>query len=521
MEMRCPKCDNEDLTRNGKADSSRNQRWRCKGCGHRTTNPCGVGAESMFKDELPDADRYVITAAQNATGIHRGFFRALKKYCEHNNAALIVVPFRYRNPTSVWSNADESQDWWNEELQDYLYDGRLFINENLQLLADIKVTPTAVTPLSGFETITQGDSGIIAHPKIEMRCIATPANKLPKMMMTTGACTLMNYTDTKAGKKAEFHHSFGAIVVEVDGKQFHARTINAMKDGSFMEIAGGKVNKYTGNKVTRQAGIEALVMGDTHVDFIDPDVFVATFDIDGIVPTLKPKILVWHDLLDFYCRSHHSDAFTTVAKAKEGRDDVRAEITRAVNFIVDYTPKKVISVLVPSNHHDHLERWLNEGDWKEEGINAETYLETALAVVRSTKIGSGGAEWQDPFHWWVDKLAPKHKFKLLPRDESFTTKGIELSMHGDQGLNGGRGSLLSLSKIGVKSIIGHSHTPGIRDGCYQVGTSSVLRRDWNSGPSSWMNTHCLVYPNGKRSLINIINGAWRLSDIPSIAGATV
>lgn len=30
------------------------------------------------------------------------------------------------------------------------------------------------------------------------------------------------------------------------------------------------------------------------------------------------------------------------------------------------------------------------------------------------------------------------------------------------------------------------------------------------GASSWLNTHCLLYANGKRSLINVIDGEWRL-----------
>ena len=298
----------------------------------------------------------------------------------------------------------------------------------------------------------------------------------------------------------------------MDGKIFHTRQINAMRDGSFCELAGG-VRRYTGNKVTKLPGVEALVMGDTHVDFIDPGVFEATFGDAGMIKALKPKKLVWHDLLDFYSRSHHSTALNDVAKAKAGRDNVREEIERAVNFIVDNTPKNTVSVVVASNHNDHLEKWINEGDWKEEGINAEAYLETALAIVRSTEIGPGGATWEDPFHWWIDKLAPGNKFTLLRRDKSEQAKGIEVSMHGDRGLNGARGSLLSLSKIGVKSIIGHSHTPGIREGCIQVGTSSVLRRDWNSGPSSWMHTHAIVYPNGKRTLINMINGEWRFTEV--------
>ena len=49
------------------------------------------------------------------------------------------------------------------------------------------------------------------------------------------------------------------------------------------------------------------------------------------------------------------------------------------------------------------------------------------------------------------------------------------------------------------------------DGVYQVGTSSRLKLEYNSGPSSWLHTHCCIYPNGKRTLITIIDGQWRAS----------
>lgn len=508
----CRKCGAADSFRkHGKADSSKNQRYSCRNCGFRTTTPWDQHAPSLFKEELPEGySRYVITAAQNATGLFRPFWRALLKYCEANNAALIVVPFRYRNPTSMWTRDQQDDDWWNEEVVEHLYQGRFWLAEKLAIMADIPITPTKVSPLAGFDSITGGASGIFGHPKLEMKCIATPQNKLPKMIQTTGAVTKRNYIPSVAGKKGEFHHTYGATVVEVNGDVFHTRQINAMDDGSFMEIAGGSVKRYTGNTIKKVAGVEALIMGDTHVDFIDTEVEEATFGKDGIIAKLKPKKLVWHDLLDFFSRSHHTNALGDIAKAKSGRDNVQGEVVRAIDFIVDNTPKGTKSVLVPSNHNEHLGKWINEADWKEEGENAEFYLETALAMVKSATVDPEfGIVYDDPFHYWVNKLAPKHKFTLLHRDTSDQAKQIELSMHGDLGPNGARGSLMNLSKIGVKSIIGHSHTPGIREGVHQVGTSSVLRRDWNSGPSSWMHSHSLVYPNGKRTHVNIINGTWR------------
>jgi len=125
-----------------------------------------------------------------------------------------------------------------------------------------------------------------------------------------------------------------------------------------------------------------------------------------------------------------------------------------------------------------------------------------------------GVVSDDPFASWMKQNLPnslKKRITFLARDESFRIHGIELCLHGDRGLNGARGSAKSLSKIGAKIVIGHSHTPCIEKGAYQVGTSTRLNLEYNrDGPSSWLNTHCIIYKNGKRALINIINGRWRI-----------
>ena len=82
-------------------------------------------------------------------------------------------------------------------------------------------------------------------------------------------------------------------------------------------------------------------------------------------------------------------------------------------------------------------------------------------------------------------------------------------MHGHLGPNGARGSARNLSRIGTRSIIGHSHSPNIWQGVYQVGTSSKLRLHYTAGPSSWFHTHAVVHPNGRRQMIHIVEGHWR------------
>ena len=91
--------------------------------------------------------------------------------------------------------------------------------------------------------------------------------------------------------------------------------------------------------------------------------------------------------------------------------------------------------------------------------------------------------------------------KCLGRDESCIINKIELSNHGDRGLNGAKGSLNSYSKLNTKLTIGHSHTPGRMDGAIQVGTSTILRPDYVEGPSSWRQAHSIGHVDGKRQLI--------------------
>ena len=452
--------------------------------------------------------RYVITAAQNATPVHKRFFATLRTYCRRRGAQLIVIPYRYKNPTAFWSKVADSDDWWAPELAPYLLDRRIELNPHLTLLADIKTQPTASSPLAGFETLAGARSAIIGHPKIELTTVATPQQKLPKILTTTGAVTQPNYIPSKAGKKGEFHHTFGASVAEIDGDVFHLRQINALPDGSFCDLA----HEYCG-KNSFSARAEALDMGDTHFWFIDPGVSKATFDgRASIVGSLKPKALVWNDVLDFYPRNHHhrGRVFIDYVKHHAGKDNVEREIDETCAFIDRVTPPGARNVFVFSNHPDALRRWVEESDPREDPENCVFWARTFQAMCEGSRWTDTGARTIDPFAYWaMRKLKTARQAKFLARDESHTIKGIEVGYHGHRGPNGARGTRGAFGKVGVKTIIGHSHSPGIKDGVYQVGTSSRLNLEFVEGPSSWLHTHAVIYRNGKRSLINIVEGKWR------------
>lgn len=523
---KCPKCKRNSLRKDGFTPSDK-QRWCCqrRRDGERqicysTTNPDAPYRDQSSTAKEPDENprfarklsgikRFIITAAQNATPIHDGFFASLMNYCDFNDAELVVIPLRYKNVTSRWAQSQENAEIWDTAVVPYLYNQRKKLNENLVLVADVKTQPTAMTPLSRFDSLTGPESGIIGHTKVQMKTIAVPAGRYPKLLMTTGACTVKNYTDTKAGKVGEFHHSLAAVVVEIVGKKFFVRHVSATQDGSFIDLK----KEYTPSGVAAAEPALALVFGDTHRAFIDKKVEKCTYEKGGMIDVLDPEHLVFHDLHDGYARNPHhvKDPFSEIAKRSVSMHLVREEVVEDVAWLARVVGKRK-GIVVPSNHDNFFARWIMDMDWRQDPDNAEMYLETALEMVRSVKMTDAGASRIDPFIYWVDRLKGNAPIRCLDRDESFVLGGIELSLHGDQGPNGSRGSRTNLRRIGVKTIVGHSHSPGIEEGCYQAGTSTPLKLEYNTGPSSWLQAHVILYANGKRAILPIIDGEWCFDD---------
>lgn len=460
---------------------------------------------------------YVITSAQNETPTFKPGLESLKQYCKHKDSELIVVPFRYKNPTNIFSidnindevNENNINDWWDEDVLPYLCDSRIELNENLILFADIKIRPTATNPLSGFNSLGGNKSVILGHTKLSLKTIPVTSGSKPKILTTTGCITVPNYTESKEGKKGDFHHSYSAIVVEIDDNIFYIRQLNITNDGSFIDLD----YEYTPTGVKKAPPALAIVMGDTHVQHVDPDVLYATFeDKESIYNLLQPKYLVWHDLLDFNSKNHHhkNEPFINYMKHLSQINNVKNEVYNAFELVNKYS-KNSINIFPFSNHPEALTRWIKETDWKIDPTNAEFYLETALVMLKNTKLRKGGTETLDPFTYWGKKILNKPENSIfLSKTQPFLIDDIDVSNHGHLGSNGSKGSIKVYSSLGRKTIIGHGHGPGIEGGSYQVGTSSYYELDYVGGPSSWLHTHCVIYANGKRSLIIIIGNKFKI-----------
>jgi hypothetical protein len=469
--------------------------------------------------------RYILTSAQNNTNVHPAVWDSILKLADHYGAQIFVSTILYANRSHWQQNLDKSvagkraekgergkaELWFDPAVVPYLNNDRVEIAKGLVWCGELNIIPTAARPLSGLEVYTGRASMIVPHTHVAMQSIATVGGAA-KLNFTTGTVTQRNYIQRKEGFKAEFHHCYGGLLVEVDDEgHWWVRQLTADSDGTIydldVKVSGGKVT--TGNRV------EAITFGDVHVANIDRDVAKATWGKGGMVDKLRPKYQILHDVLDFYSRSHHTlkDPYKAFKRHMEGAADVAKEVADCGNFIAQVANKSEHVVVVDSNHDRHLDRWLRENDGRFDPLNAAFWSWLNHEVVNHIKTTKSEPHLL-PFAFDKLNLATAENITFLDTDTSFVicpdqAGGIECALHGDQGANGARGGIRQFAKMGRRSNIGHSHSAGIDGGAWQTGTKSKLKLEYNHGLSSWSHSDIVTYPNGKRAVITFFNNKWR------------
>lgn len=466
---------------------------------------------------------YMLTSAQNNTKLHDKTWASGINLAKHYDAEIKVSTFTYIGLEGSEKRGTEKKDTMGLKVEDRWYDPRIipYISDEFQQLAPGLVwcghsntLPTASDPLRGTQSLNGRASGIWPHTRIEMRPVATAQGEATKFNFTTGAITLRNYIQKRAGIAAEFYHCFGFMLVAVDSEgNWWCRQLNADSDGNIYDLdllaTPEGVFEWIDEK---KGGLEGLVYGDIHRSKIDETIRDATWGEGGLVDFLKPKVQVFHDLLNFN-PSHHSrkDPHEMYKQRKRAEDLVYEEIEGDGSFL-DWTHRPWSrEVVVDSNHHRHLDRFLKEVDWRDDLNNAHTILEMNLAWLEA--IDAGEEDDFLAYEWQIRKMGyGKHAhFMNLTSEKPAKLSlilcpgsggGIEVGAHhGDRGPNGSRGTPANLSKMGRKNVIGDKHSPGIWGGTYVAGMTGKMRQGYNIGPGSWAAAHVPIYPNGKRQVL--------------------
>jgi len=490
MTKYCPKCSSDNiLKQEGRFSVSGNQRWRCATCTATTTTPLDVLPQILPKmkmKRLRASKFFVITSAVNDTDLVPGALESFLQLANHCNGELLIIPTQYKNPTAFSKGAQVSYRWPSEILP-YLCNSDVMLNKSLCIKGDTKINQTAANPLSGFAAAGTTVSEIYGHGQMALEMVANPRNEMPKMLHTTGSISQKNYGNSVAGKKAAHHHTIAAVIVEIKGSKFWTREVNFDGEGVqdlniYHKPTGSQVRKYTA----------AVVYGDTHVDTLPKKTGTM---LNNVSLNLEAEYNVYHDLHNHTRGSHHNrgNTITNWRLAISNQLCIREELLKAVKFLED----KVNPHVVDSNHDRHLNQWFNR--FKPSGddlVNLDLYFELT-GLLRESTVGD------NLFRLFIEKHLDNVVFTNC--NEPFMIAGVDCSQHGDRGPNGSRGSARSLSKAGHKMVIGHSHSCAWVKGVVQVGVSD-LNHHYANGMSSWTNSHCIIYKNGKRSLFHIVDG---------------
>lgn len=496
--------------------------------------------------------RFILTSAQTETAIHEEFLTNLEAYRDYlakdGPCEIMISGYTY-NKKMYRGHAKDGDDRGKHEkepshhyrVSPYVSNDRIRLGDKVDYCGEMNTQPTAVTPLSGFETYTKHRWGIFPHAKVQLQSVPTMKHAPAKLNMTTGSITLPNYVKKKAGIKAAFHHEVAALLVEMnDAGVFFCRHLFAEPDGSFMDLdvrVETRIdNSVRGNTpiITARHRIASINWGDLHVAQIDPIVAKACFgyyplddkgrgngrrwgyaasdDPMTILDALRPSYQFFHDVCDFQARNHHNlrDPHHMFSLYVDGADSVETELHEVGDFIQQTRRDFCQTVIVESNHDLALKRWLKEADYRHDPRNAEFFLacqRRTYQSIREREHNFSVFEYVLTDHF--DDISCEG-VRFLREDESFTVMDIEKGMHGHLGANGARGAPKQFTRAGAKSTTGHTHAAQIIDGAYVAGTTSKLDMGYNKGLSGWSHSHVVTLHNGHRQIITMQGAKWRL-----------
>lgn len=477
--------------------------------------------------------RYLLTCAQSNTYLNDQVWETLLQIKKYYGAELMVSRFSYNK--SAYLNrgnlqkpgafddidedhafTDDHKQWFDPRVVKYAQDGRYALAPGLVFCAEMNILPTAVRPLSSLETYTGRKSAVIPHVKFAMDSIASSNNEPAKFNYTTGTVTYKNYLQKKAGQKAEFHHCYGALLVEVDCQgDWWVRQLNADRQGRIYDVGdrqdGCILFDGREKKPKFKQRVEAINWGDIHVAeaLYDPDTIEVNWGAGGMLDVLRPKYQFGHDTFSFLSRNHHDekDSHRLFEKFINGEDGVEKELLLTGHFINLRMLREWCKVIIVDSNHDRaLQKWLNSANYKTDPMNRIIFLELELRLSRAIQAKEQGfhlLEYALETHASVD---PK-VVRFLREDENFiicrdASGGIESGNHGHLGSNGAKPAPQQFAKMGRRQNTGHTHSAGIIDGVYTSGVTGKPKRfKYRKGPSSWSQSDIVTYPNGKRTIV--------------------
>lgn len=444
--------------------------------------------------------------------LYKPGFASVRTWQKHKKGELVILPMRAHMPA-----LHGQPSYYDPELRrfEHCFANEFQFNDNLRAL-DVHLNPQQIYPLTGLHRIRGGKSYVIvdgkpiptrftqslifATPKQDKEPIATGNGTKARDLYGCGTICLPEYLPNRVGRIAEDGHVLGGLIVEWDDDKFWVRQVQFAADGSFCDIDG---NRYNPDGTVEKVRAKALRMGDLHGGLEDHMVLDSQIRLAGVV---QPEEVYAEDVFDGGSGSHHVEKllFTRATRPNPFRalEDELAYDARLLDMLHGRFKSRL--VIVASNHHDFLMKW----------IERAAYIKEPQNYILGHRIVVELADGRDPLRLRLD---PKDRYEWLEEETDRYVEGVQMGAHGHLGVDGARGSPAELEKTFGSAMIGHLHYSRIVGKLFVVGHSSVARHGYNRGPSRWSPCPGVVWPGGQKQLVPIIDGRYCLDDLPAAA----
>ena len=485
MKKTCSKCKEKKSFDFFHANAAQKDRLHneCKSCRALARGAVERGA---LPEKRATKKTILITSAEVGVEPVRSYLKAAETFCREHDAELFILGMREQALPLQGQNS-----YYPKSISEYIC-RRVLINNNLYA-EDLELNPQQKEPLTGLQKFGNAEgrqSVIIAHSKQHLITLGSLTN--PRVHATTGCITPSFYLNhTRIGRIATLEHFHGGFIIDIlDDDTFIIQNFEFKDDGTITNYG----NKYHSNGKVTKDECEAIVCGDWHVDSYKTQQNVFSSDNFRILKEQaeyfnKPQ-LVYHDLSSWENTSHHNRNDTRYNSKYQYQETLKL----IGGFLFkSYCLSNKEVLIVKSNHDDHVGNYLKAGDFRDAGHSLEIICRHAANYIQS------GDPYSMVSDGLSDYISPSNDFKIA---------GCTISLHGHKGSAGKKGSLKAIEQDVPNCVIGHSHSPSIRNYSIQVGYNGLDQEYAADAPSNWLQANCFIYKSGFKQLCISVGGFW-------------
>lgn len=425
-------------------------------------------------------DKIVISYVNDGSEINEDFYYTLLNYCKDNKAELGILWGKGLNKNRTFDT------YTFNLLQSYLATRFEFKRDNNCIVQDFLIPPTQKNPLLNLDKLsTNIKTIVVGSNKQYLQILPYKQYSDYRIACSTGTMSLPDYKDTVAGHIDLKYHKYGAVLLEwnEEYKRYVIRNL-IYKDDKLYDL--NKV--YTKNKVDTIKELPGMVLGDLHLPDEDLNAITKTKEF---INKYKPVYTMLHDVASWNSICHHNfgKALFNAQNLNETNKDLKTEldlVCSKLNKLANDCPNTIFKI-VNSNHDNFIEKWLDNGEFIKDTKNAVLGAKLFIKYCNNQHILDNKVE---------------DNIEFLQKNQGFDINGIELSEHGDNGISGATGSPNAFNKTFENCIVGHTHSPEIKEKTVYVGTLSKLIVNYNQrGMTKWVHANAIIHKNSTVQLI--------------------